>query len=233
MNRLLRACSGSLASSAISGEACSPAALPQRRRPLGPRRLHGRPRLRRRRRLWHLSPRPRPPRPVLPTAEEIRAQLREAAEGRQEAEAQELERKRRLEDAWFADDPLGYALAKSDEIYHRERIDLRQLVAWPPSDNPLSSQPFEDEAGLGPVMIFNKANEVNTRFVDSLNLDPGRLSNYEPLYLEALKQKYDELYGQILDSSDPQYADNHARIFVSERFLRPWRLMRQGPYSHE
>jgi len=82
-------------------------------------------------------------------------------------------------------------------------------------------------------MIFNKANEVNTRFVDSLNLDPGRLSNYEPLYLEALKQKYDELYGQILDSSDPQYADNHARIFVSERFLRPWRLMRQGPYSHE
>jgi hypothetical protein len=143
-----------------------------------------------------------PPTPQgTPTAEEIWAQKRALAERRREEIEAEYRRRQELEDAWYAEDPMGYTLAKNEQVYIGARIDVNYLVSHR-MNNPLPPGAFPYATD---VMILNNANRVNKLFVNSLKLDSAQYSNYEPLYLERLKQTYTKEYEAAIAkaASDP------------------------------
>jgi hypothetical protein len=98
-------------------------------------------------------------------------------------------------------------------------------------DNPLPPGAFDPVAE--PVMALNAANELNTNFVKSLDLDPGQYSNYEPLFLTKLKEVYVAEFAAVVDNTDAVYLDNLAKIYLSPRFLELLRMVRQGRYGNE
>jgi len=53
---------------------------------------------------------------------------------------------------------------------------------------------------------MNKGSIANTVFLDELGLEPSNYANYEPLYLEALKVTWPDVYAAA-GSSDPALAE--------------------------
>ena len=149
------------------------------------------------------SPTPQPV-PIAPTVErtptpaEIRAQIAAHQEqARAQAAAAEAARRAAEDAAWMAD-PLGYTMAEA-AVYYEDTYSknygttLAEIVAKPiPADNPLGDK--EIYPGLEPVALTDFQEPLNAQFLVRLNLDPARISNYDPVYLAELKSTYSETY---------------------------------------
>jgi hypothetical protein len=148
-----------------------------------------------------ILPTPSPTPQGTPAAEEIWGQKREMAERRREELKAEYQRRRELEDAWYSEDPMGYVMAKNEQVYLTARLDVNYLVSNKMSNPlPTSAFPYSTE-----VMILNNASRVNVLFLRNVHLDPSNFSNFEPLFLEKLKQAYTNEYNAAMveAASDP------------------------------
>jgi hypothetical protein len=140
-----------------------------------------------------------------PTAEELAARFAEAKELRMWQAAVNEQRAAVNEQRAFNADPLAFVLAEAVPYYDellREIYDttLADLVAPPrPANNPISED--EIHPGLVPSVVTGLGG-ANPLFLVSLELDPAHYPNYDPVYLNALRETYPDFYLDAVASKE-------------------------------
>lgn len=76
---------------------------------------------------------------------------------------------------------------------------IDDLVNNPRYHNPLGESKWLEFAD--PHMLLQMNEGENTRFLKNLSLDPDYIYNYERVYINALKVKYEVEYQEALDPS--------------------------------
>ncbi|MFV2045523.1 MAG: hypothetical protein ACC700_20105 [Anaerolineales bacterium] len=188
------------------------------------------------------SPVPTPGPTVTPSAVEMQKQADEIAarqvelegERRRIEEEESQRRQKALEDAWFQEDPLGFALWEGDDYYEKllAKYDtsIEELVtAERPRDNPVKDS--EIYPGMAPVTIMNKDDEAANQFLFQLGLRTDHYPNFDPIYLERLKAEYPNEYSQIAANVEEQVAGGALDAVFSEEFYNF--IKRLPPYGYE
>ena len=83
--------------------------------------------------------------------------------------------------------------------YFELGIDLREITFIPsPKDNPLTEDQIIRD--LEASTYINGLNGINIIFLEDLGLNPKQPTNYEPVYLDALKVANETSYEQARDT---------------------------------
>jgi hypothetical protein len=131
-----------------------------------------------------------------PTANELAARFAAAKEARTRLAAVAEQRA-------FEADPMAFVLAEAVPYYNqllREKYQTTlQEVVNGPGNNPITDS--EIDPGLVPAVATGLGG-ANALFLDSLELDTGHYPNYDPVYLNALREIYPDQYQDALASKE-------------------------------